>query len=322
MKTGKIGIKDGTIEISRIVLGASGYGSEITKESSFELMDKYYEMGGRAIDTARIYATYMPNGSSKSEKTVGQWIKERNVRDEFIIITKGGHPEFRDMGRSRLAPECLEYDINTSLAVLDMDYVDVYFVHYDDVEVPVSEIMDTLDIFVKQGMTRALGASNWSLSRVLEANEYANKNGKTPFSVSQIQWNMAHCRLEDMLRDGAHCMTSAEYKGYLESNIPVMAYSAQAIGFFSKYLKNGVKALSDRAKIFLNDINIKRAEKVKFLCEKFDCTPAALAISYITSNPLEGFAIIGNLRMERFMDTLSNIDLQLDKETIEWLLEV
>jgi diketogulonate reductase-like aldo/keto reductase len=211
MRTGKIKAIDGTIEMSKIVLGASNYGSEITKECSFEIMDKYYEIGGRAIDTGRIYASYIRNGSSKSEKTVGQWIKERNVRKEFIVVTKGGHPEYSDIHRSRLAPECLEYDINTSLAVLDMDYVDIYFLHRDDKDVPVSEIMDTLDTFVK--------------------------DGKTPFTVSQIQWNMAYCRQEDMLDNTCLCMTDEEYKGYLNSNIPVMAYSPQAIGFFSKYEK-------------------------------------------------------------------------------------
>jgi aryl-alcohol dehydrogenase-like predicted oxidoreductase len=296
MRTGKIKAIDGTIEMSKIVLGASNYGSEITKECSFEIMDKYYEIGGRAIDTGRIYASYIRNGSSKSEKTVGQWIKERNVRKEFIVVTKGGHPEYSDIHRSRLAPECLEYDINTSLAVLDMDYVDIYFLHRDDKDVPVSEIMDTLDTFVK--------------------------DGKTPFTVSQIQWNMAYCRQEDMLDNTCLCMTDEEYKGYLNSNIPVMAYSPQAIGFFSKYIENGGINLSNRAKVFLNDINIKRVKKVKTLCEEFGCTPAALAISYITSNPLEGFAIIGNVRMEHLMDSLNSIDLELDNKTMEWLMEI
>ncbi len=319
MKTEKIQAIDGNIEMSKIVLGASNYGSEISIEQSFEIMDKYYELGGRALDTARVYASYIPYGSSKSELAVGKWIKARGVRDEMVIVTKGGHPESRDLHKSRLSWDCLEYDISTSLAVLDMDRVDVYFLHRDDPTVPVSEIMDTLDEFVQRGLARALGASNWSLARIKEANEYAIRNGKTPFTVSQIQWNMAHFNKEDLLDDTCYCMDPNEYAGYRESEIPVMAYSTQAVGFFSKYLKSGESELSFRARMFLNERNIRKTEKVRVLCEKYGCTPAALAIAYITSNPVKGFALIGNLKMEHLLDSLSSIDLELDQETIDWL---
>lgn len=319
MRTGKVASVDGNIEISKIVLGASNYGSEIGNELSYEIMDKYYELGGRTIDTARGYASYIPYGSSKSEKVVGRWIKDRGVRDEVIVITKGGLPEMRDMHKSRLSWDCLEYDISTSLAVLDMDNIDIYFLHRDDPEIAVSKIMDTLDEFVKKGMTRALGASNWTVARMIEANDYARKNGKTPFTVSQIQWNMAQFSKEDLLDDTCVFMSDLEYQGYQEAKIPVMAYSTQAVGFFSKYLKSGESELSFRAKAFLNDTNIRKAEKVRILCDKLGCTPAALAISYITSNPVEGFALIGNVKMEHMNDSLSSVDLVLDQESIDWL---
>lgn len=67
----------------------------------------------------------------------------------------------------------------------------------------------------------------------------------------------------------------------------------------------------------LNDTNLLKAEKVRELSSKRGCTPAALALSYITSNPVEGFALIGNVKMEHVLDSLSSIDLELDKETID-----
>ena len=321
MKTGRIKTADGYLAMSKIVLGASNYGSEISDGQSYAIMDKYYELGGRCIDTARAYASYIPYGSSKSERAVGKWIKDRGVRDEMVVVTKGGHPEMRDLHRSRLSWDCLEYDINTSLAVLDMDAVDVYFLHRDDPAVPVSEIMDTLDEFVQRGMTRALGASNWSLERILEANRYALSQGKTPFTVSQIQWNLAHFNREDLLDETLTYLDREEYSGYLEAEIPVMAYSTQAVGFFSKYLKTGERDLSARARMFLNEQNIRKAKKVETLCNQRGCTPAALAISYITSNKLDGYALIGNVKMEHMLDSLSSIDLELDQATIDWLDE-
>ena len=153
---------DGEIRLDKVILGASSFGANISKELSYQMMDRYYEIGGRTIDTARFYAMWIHNGISKSEKTVGDWLRDRDVRDQMTIITKGGHPEYRNMQYSRLAPECIEYDINTSLCVLDLDYVDIYCLHRDDERIPVGEIVDVMDNVVKEGFARSIGVSNWS----------------------------------------------------------------------------------------------------------------------------------------------------------------
>lgn len=321
MKTGKIKCTDGYLDISKMILGAGSFGSELPKDLSFEMMDRYFQVGGRAIDTGRIYMAWVHNGASKSEKTVGEWIRSRGVRNQITLITKGGHPEFRNITYSRLAPECIEYDINTSLAVLGVDYVDTYFLHRDDENIPVGEIMDVMDQLIKDGLTRSIGASNWSIKRILEANRYAIEHGKTPFTVSQIQWNMAECKREDLLDKTCLCMTKEEYEGYRNTDIPVMAYSPQAVGFFSKYLISGEKNLSARARVFLTEENIKRAKKVDEICKKIGCTPAALCIAFITCNPVDGYAIIGNSSMHQMEDTLTALDLIVEPDVIDWILE-
>ena len=136
---------------SRIVMGAGSFGSLIDKDTSFRMMDRYMEAGGNAFDTGRVYICWVKDGASKSEKTLGQWVNSRGVRDQVKICTKGGHPEWRNFYYSRIHPECIEYDLLTSLAVLNTDYVDVYYLHRDNENVPVSEIMDALDEHVKAG---------------------------------------------------------------------------------------------------------------------------------------------------------------------------
>jgi aryl-alcohol dehydrogenase-like predicted oxidoreductase len=321
MRTGEIKTSDGSLSMSKAVLGAGGFGSELLKELSFEMMDRYFQVGGRTIDTGRIYMAWVHNGASKSEKTVGEWIRTRGVRDQMVVVTKGGHPELRNITCSRLAPECIEYDINTSLAVLGMDYVDVYFLHRDDERIPVGEIMDAMDQLVKDGLTRAIGASNWTVKRILEANEYALKHGKTPFTISQLQWNMADCKQEDLLDKTCLCMTREEYEGYQKSNLPVMAYSSQAVGFFSKYINSGATNLSARAKVFLTEKNIKRAQKVEMLCRALNCTPAALCIAFISCNPVDGYAIIGNSSMQQMEDSLTGVELTISQEEIDWIVK-
>ena len=88
----------------------------------------------------------------------------------------------------------------------------------------VGEIIDTLDILVKQGKTKAIGASNWTADRIAQANEYALKNNKTPFTVSQIQWSLLKMTPRDMNDDTLVCMNQEEYENYLKINVSVMAY--------------------------------------------------------------------------------------------------
>lgn len=320
MRSADLNTSSGTAALSKVIFGSCYFGTNISREESFRLMDLYYKLGGRTIDTARSYASWLPNGEQASEKTIGEWIKRNNNRGELTIITKGGHPPFDNMNKPRLSAECLTKDLHESLEALGTDYVDVYLIHRDHEDVPVEEIMDTLHSFVKQGLVRAVGASNWSISRILKANSYAIKNGKTPFSVSQIQWSLAYCTPESWGDDTLKCMNKAEYNGYIENNIPVMAFSPQAKGFFSKYIEQGMQGLNQKIiKRFVNETNLKRADRVKQLSERTGYSPAAIAIAFITSNPLEGFAVVGCSNCEQLADTIKGADIVLDAKIIDWL---
>ena len=124
-----------------------------------------------------------------------------------------------------------------------------------------------------------------------------------------------------MLDKTLYFMDDEEYKLYKENKIPVMAYSPQAVGFFSKYLESGEEKLSDRAKMYCTDVNKKRAEKVRQLCEKLGCSPAALCVAYITCNPVDGYAVVSNSTMKQMEDTLTGVDLKITEDMIDWILE-
>ena len=324
MKTGKIkNAAGGDIELSRLILGAGNYGFGRTpSEKAFPIMDRYFEAGGRAMDTGRVYVAWVKGGASQSERNLGKWMSSRGVRKEMTVITKGGHPEWRAIHYSRLAPECIEYDIRTSLAVMDIDNIDIYFLHRDDEKIPVGEIMDALHEHVSEGLCKSIGASNWTLKRILEANEYARKNNKTPFTVSQIQWTLADCYRYMLNDQTCHCLEPKEYEGYIAANLPAIAYTSQARGFFTKYLEGGAEAVTRNGvpSIFLTDTNIERAKKVEEVCKKLGCSPSAVSAAFITDNKLNGFAIVGCSSLEQLEDTLTTNDITLDQETIDYLL--
>ena len=136
-----------TLKLSKIAKGADHFGVTIPKERAFALMDRYLELGGNVIDTARLYGRARPFDAefAHSEPIVGEWLRTRRNRDQVILVTKGAHPVIEDISKRRVNPECIADDLEMSLKALGVDYVDIYFLHRDDPEKPVSEIMDALD---------------------------------------------------------------------------------------------------------------------------------------------------------------------------------
>lgn len=307
----------GTLSMSKIVLGTDYYGVNIPEERAFALMDRYVELGGNVLDTARVYGKdpKYPDPDeaySNSEPIVGRWLKARGCRDKLLLITKGAHPSMKDWSK-RLDKDSIDYDISMSLHELEVDYVDVYFLHRDDPSRPVTEIMDTLHEHVQAGRIRALGASNWTVARINEANEYARKNGKTPFSISQIHWCAAEVPGNLWDDKTIQVMDDEQYAGYQKNGIPVMAFSSQARGYFSKMLA-GEPLPQKRMNRYDTPENRRRLESIRALCEKTGKPASALMLSYITSNPVQGAAIIGCSRLEQLEETMSDADLTLTPE--------
>lgn len=316
MLTGGFKTIDGFQPSSRIVMGTFPFASAVPYDLSWKLLDKYYELGGRTIDTARSYNGEYKNGDSKSEWIIGKWIKGNNIRKEITLITKGCYPELRDMHYSRMSPDCVRYDINTSLAVMDVDCVDMWMFHRDDEKIPVGEIVDAASEIVTDGLAKAIGVSNWTTKRIAEANEYARKNGKIEFAASEVQWNMAEFTRKMHRDDTMVAMYPEDYDWYKESRMPVFAYSSQAVGFFSKYPIVGLSGLNPRTRFFVSDVNIQRCELVQKICKEIGCSPAALCVAYIANNDVDGYAVIGNSKMEQLEDTMKAMNLVLDKEII------
>ncbi|NQU43712.1 aldo/keto reductase, partial [bacterium] len=133
------------LDPSVICLGTGGYGSSIPRDQSFQLLDGFFERGGSFLDSAHVYAAWIPNGAGASERTIGEWQEDRGVRDRIIIGTKGGHPELDKMRVPRLSPPEIERDLFESLERLRTDRIDLYWLHRDDPATPVDVIMDALN---------------------------------------------------------------------------------------------------------------------------------------------------------------------------------
>ncbi len=298
---------------SKILLGTAYFGDGISKAEAYCLMDKFREMGGTHIDTARLYA------DGRAEEIVGQWIKDRNA-GEMFVSTKGGYYD-PDAGEPpRLSEMELRTDLEKSLAALGVDCIEFYWLHRDDENTPAGAIVEIMNNFVKEGKIKRFGASNWSSKRVDEANTYAKETGILGFCASQIRFNPAVCLGE---RGGLVGMDAREFEFYKETNMPVAAYSSQAKGFFSKMAEQGEPALSEKAKKrYLCDENIRRLGILKELSKKYNCSIAAAVCGALCSLDCpDVFPIIGGSRVEQIADSMEGADIVLEREELRELFK-
>ena len=287
-----IKLKD--MSLSNIVLGTDGYGERIDKKTAFSIMDLYTQNGGNVIDTARLYT----NGTSESY--VGEFIS--GIRDNLYISTKCAHPPLSDMSHNRLNEIDIEYDIDTSLKTIGIDYIDIVWLHRDDLSVSVEPIIDIMNKMVKKGKIRYFGASNWTYQRIDEANKYADKTNQSGFIASQPLYNMAtRTKVWDST---LVCLEGEEKAKYDKSHFPVFAFSSQAKGFFEKYAQG---TLSEKAKErYLNDNTLKTYELIKKSAQESGNTISYTALSMlIEQSNFDVFPIIGPSNVEQLKSTLN-----------------
>lgn len=325
MRTFIIQNREHTLLVPKVIFGTTYLGNIENRAEAFAQLDEYYEQGGRCIDTARCYSNLVPEDRTPSEEVIGEWLSKRERRGQMLLSTKGGHPPYGKMDLSRLDAGSLRYDLEQSLKALQTDYIDIYWLHRDDRRTPVSEIIGTLNEFVREGKIRCFGASNWQSDRIYAANRFANNQGFIGFSAGQVQWSLASCTPSAYGDETVVCMDRELYQAYFDFDFPVMAYNSQAKGFFSK-LAAGRKEAELPEKIrkrYLNagnrEENLKRYERVRELSEKYHVTPAVIALAYLTCNRLKCGAVIGCSSREQIVDSMQAQDFVLPDEEVLYL---
>lgn len=303
------------MKVSALVFGADSMGSGTDEKTAFALFDRATELGCNAIDTARIYGAYDGGEIGDSEKTIGKWLKERGGRDKIVISTKCAHPPMGRMDISRLSKAEIESDVDASLKALGTDYIDILWLHRDDVRLSAEPIINTLNELVQKGKVRSFGASNWCAKRIAEANEYAAKSGMAGFAAGQIKWSAASSAPSFDDDPTLVEMDAAEYEFYKNAKMPVFAFASQAKGFFQKYHAGGEAALSAKSRErYLCDENIERYKYLLEICDKYGISLSAAVVASLTSNrDFDTAAIVGCKTLAQLEDTFSGADAVIDE---------
>jgi aryl-alcohol dehydrogenase-like predicted oxidoreductase len=183
------------VTATRIALGCGNFGGVgsapaffgqgIPHDEAHRIMDAAWELGIRTFDTADAY------GGMRSETWIGEWLAAQGsaVRDALAIQTKTFNPveEGADHG---LAAARIARQIDTSLARLGVERVDVYFAHAFDSGTPQEETLHAFDELVGAGKVRAVGASNYTADQLAEAVEISELEGLARYEVVQNSFSL------------------------------------------------------------------------------------------------------------------------------------
>lgn len=156
------------VSVSQMALGAMFMGTRTDRAVSFTLLDRYAEAGGSFIDTANIYAAWVPGfRGGESETLLGEWMRERGNRSRLFLATKVG---FGYPGVERgLRSAQIEEECEKSLKRLGIETIDLYYAHVDDRRIPQEESLEAFHRLVRAGKVRFIGASNFLAWRLAEA---------------------------------------------------------------------------------------------------------------------------------------------------------
>lgn len=317
----KITLPGADLQPTVICLGTGEFGSiRMDREAAFAMLDFYVEQGGNFLDTASVYANWLPGERHSSEKTLGRWMQARRNRHEIVIGTKGAHPELETMHISRLSPKEIVHDLETSLRNLQTEVIDLYWLHRDDPTRPAGEIIETLQAQVQAGKIHYFGCSNWRTERIRAAQEYAAQTGRPGFVANQMLWNLGRPDFEVMGDPTIAGMDESMWQYHRQTNLAAIPYSSQANGFFTKLAQGREGAIREGTqRVYHHPENYRRAERVQTLSAETGLSATQIVLGYLLAQPFPTIPIVGCRTLDQLADSLSASEVTLSAAQIAYL---
>lgn len=311
------------LEVSRICLGTMTFGKQTDEHEAHRILDAATEGGINFIDTADGYPMGMPDLSRTglTEEIVGRWLKGR--RDQFVIATKAGaqmSDDPADQGGSR---KHLLAAVDGSLRRLDIDHIDLYQMHFDDVATPLEETLQALDEIVKSGKVRFIGVSNIEAKRLAEALDISDRLGLTRYVSVQPRYNLLY---RDFERD---LLPLAE-----REHVGVIPYNPLAGGMLTNRYRNDDTPDTGRfsqeigkfgtmyRQRYWNASAFAAVEGAQRIAEKRGLPITTLAVAWVLAKPAITAAIVGASKAEQLADSIKAADVDLDVDIVRELDEL
>ena len=310
MEYRKLGSSD--LKVSSIGYGAWGIGGAPFWKNegdgnSLDSIKKAYDLGINFFDTAPVY------GFGHSEELIGKALKP--VRDKVILATKCGlrwDKEALGSIRKDASRNSILEEIDQSLKRLDTDVIDLYQVHWPDVETEQKETMETLLEIQEKGKIRHIGVSNYSAEQMQECLKFGKIVSLQPeFSLLA----------RDIQKDTVPMC--------LENDIGIIAYSPLSSGVLTgKYDKN-TKFKDWRSKGILGTFtgegfvrNIEKVDRLKDIADNEGKTCAQTAINWVLRQEGLTTALVGVKNPDQVEENLKAIGWEPSIEHCEKIEEI
>jgi aryl-alcohol dehydrogenase-like predicted oxidoreductase len=309
---GKTGVLVSELCLGTMTFGGKGYWTaigQVPQDEVNQIVKTAFDKGINFIDTANAYSEGM------SEAMLGIALKELGIpRQEVFIATKVRirmGPGANQVGLSRLH---IMDSVNDSLRRLNLEHIDLLYIHGVDPITPLEETMRGLEDVVRSGKVRYLGISNHPAWMMMKANGYAGQMGWTKFVASQNYYTIASRDIEREIVP----MAKSE-------NIGIMPWSPLAGGFLSgKYTRGNEIAGDSRRDAFdFPPINKQKAyDLIDIMAEignSHQVSVAAVALKWVISQPGMTSTIIGAKNLPQLNDNIASVDLQLTADELHRL---
>lgn len=304
------------IRVGPLALGGNVFGWTADEAASFRVLDAFVDSGLNLIDTADCYSSWAPgNQGGESETIIGRWLKRSGKRDRVVIATKVGWEMPGRPQRKDLSAAWIREEVENSLRRLQVDVIDLYQSHHDDLETPQEETLAAHAELIRAGKVRAIGASNFSAERLASALTLSAEKGLPRYETMQPHFN---------LYERSH------YEGPLEDlcrreGIGVITYFSLASGFLSgKYRTEADLSQSARGggmKDRLNPRGLRILDALDRVAQAHGVRPATVALAWLIARPGITAPIASATSPEQLEDQIAATRLTLAADEIRLLDE-
>lgn len=301
--------------VSRLCMGCMSFGTPggpthpwVLPEAESELFFRLaVEKGINFFDTADHY------NYGDSEEITGRMLKKYARREEIVVATKlglivGDGPNQKGLSRKHIIES-----VNNSLKRLQMDHVDLLYVHRLDPLTPAEELLEALDVVVRAGKVIYPAASSMWTWQFVKLREMQKANGMVPFAAMQNFYNLAYREEEREMMP--YCASEG---------IAVVPWSPIARGFLAgNKPKDGAKtnrAQTDKmAGLFGSSQDYKILERVQKIASETGQSPAQIAYAWVLAQPFVTAPIVGSTKIGQLEEAISAVDVKLTAAQIRRL---
>ncbi len=294
------------LEVSVIGLGCNNFGRRLDEKQTATVVSAAVDAGITLFDTADLYGE---NGTS--ETYLGKALKGH--RDQVVIATKFGGPMGQLPMQKGGSRQHIFQAVEDSLRRLNTDYIDLYQMHFPDLNTPLEETMRARDDLVRQGKVRYLGHSNFSGWMIAHAHHIAVRDALTPFISAQNHYHLLNREVEPDVQPAC-----------TKFGLGILPYFPLASGLLTgKYRKGQVHPEGTRlssgpmAERILTDINIDKAESLFEWAEARGHTLLELAFSWLAQQPAVSSVIAGATNTDQISANVNAANWVLTSEELE-----